>query len=421
MKVLISGSGIAGSVFAWWLLRAYPTAAITMIERTAELRLTGASVDIRSSAVDIIKFMGVEQEIRKHSTNEAGIQWIKSNGKPIGTIRASGRSDMQTISSEYEIFRGALAKIFLEPSMEKIKLVFNEYVESYSEHENGVDVTFANGKEMETYDLVVAADGLWSKIRGILLNAKPVDHIWDEGMHVAYFTIKNDMLNGSKLALWHNATKGRVTFVRPDPNPAGRARGNLMHVTTRDQVERKAQLNEIIRDGNEAYMRKLEEDFKDAGWRVPEVLKAMRESDDFYCSIFAQTRCPKLCGSRVVLLGDAGYATPGIGTSLAIIGGYVLAGEILNASGDFAPALQRYESLMQPFVKSQQGGDNQAMQYLNPQTERGIWVRNIILGLVTGLKVDRIGMWVAAKLGFTEKKLDMPPYPWPTKEGETSA
>lgn len=43
-KVLISGSGIAGSAFAFCLLKAYPKAEITIVERAPSLRLTGASV-----------------------------------------------------------------------------------------------------------------------------------------------------------------------------------------------------------------------------------------------------------------------------------------------------------------------------------------------------------------------------------------
>lgn len=412
LNILISGSGIAGSVFAWWMIRAWPSATITIVERAPALRLTGASVDIRSSAVDIIKWMGMEAEIRKHSTHEAGMQWVKANGKPIGTIYASGRTDMQTISSEFEIFRGALAKIFLEPSLDKVELLLDDHVESFSEHEYGVDVTFAKSKETKTYDLLVAADGLWSKIRGQLFNTPPMEQIRDEGMHVCYFTIKKDMLESDKLAKWHSATRGRVTLLRPDPDPAGRTRGNLMCITTKKDVKMKAKLNETLRQGNEAYMQLMEEEFKDVGWVVPEVLQCMRESDDFYCSLFAQTRCPKLCGSRVVLLGDAAYATPGMGTSLAIIGGYVLAGEILRSSGEIQPALEKYESLMKLFVKSQQG-DNEMMQILNPQTSLGIAIRDIVMSTLLGLKIDRIAMYVAAMIGFTEKKVAFPEYPWP--------
>ena len=414
LNILISGSGIAGSVFAFWLLRAYPNANITIVERDPSLRLTGASVDIRSSAVDIIKWMGAEQEIRNQTTHEEGIQFVDANDKEVATFRATGRSDVQSITSEFEIFRGALAKIFIDPVIKRVKLIFDESVDHFQQRDDGVVVTFAKSKEVKTYDLLVAADGLGSKIRGMMLNTKPQEQLYSEGLHAAYFTIKSDLLQGGRLAKWYNATGGRVVFLRPDPDPAGRTRGNLIKVTTSGDVEMTERLNKALRNGNESYMKLMEEMFRDVGWVGPEVLQSMRESDDFYCSLFAQIRSPKIHDGRVVLLGDAGYATPGFGTSLAIIGGYVLAGELLNHPGHVKTALERYEEIMLPFAKNSQSGSN-AAQLLNPQTLWGIRIRNAILGFVTWTKLDRLAMAVASALGFTEKKVPMPDYPWPAK------
>ena len=411
-NILISGAGIAGNVFAFWLLRAYPNANITIVERDPSLRLTGASVDIRSSAVDIIKFMGLEQEIRNQTTKEEGIHFLDSIGRPAAILRATGRSDIQSITSEYEIFRGALAKIFIGPIIKRVKFIFSEFVDHFEQRDDGVVVTFAKSKEVKTYDLLVAADGFGSRIRGMMLNSKPQEQIHDEGVHVAYFTIKSDLLQGSRFSKWYNATGGRVVFLRPDPDPAGRTRGGLLNVTTSGTIGTKERLNKALREGNESYMKLMEEMFHDAGWLAPEVLRSMRESDDFYCSLFGQVRSPKIHDGRVVLLGDAGYATPGIGTSLAIIGGYVLAGELLSHPGDLKTALKRYADILVPFVKQQQGNDN-AMQILNPQTLWGIRIRNAILGFVTWTKLDRLVMNVCSALGFTEKKVPMPDYPWP--------
>lgn len=337
---------------------------------------------------------------------------------------------MQTITSEFEIFRGELARIFLSPLQndERVEMVFNETVSSFSQSssassssdddgddDGGVTVTFSSGKRpAERYDLLVAADGMGSKIRGLMLGTAPREQIFDEGVHVAYWTTPFDLLHGSKLAQWYNAPLGRVIFLRPDPDPRGRTRAHFMNVTTRDDVgmEMKRRLNEALAEGNESYKDLMEELFADAGWLAPEVIKSMRASEDFYCSLFGQVRSAKLQDGRVVLLGDAGYATPGMGTSLAIMGSYILAGELLQSGGDVGKALERYEELMMPFVRGQQG-DFQAMQYLNPQTPWGIGVRNVLLGLLTGLKVDRMGMWVAAKLGFSEAKMVLPRYPWP--------
>lgn len=411
-NILISGAGIAGNIFAFWLLRAYPDANITIVERDPSLRLTGASVDIRSSAVDIIKWMGVEQEIRNQTTKEEGIHFIEESGRPAAILRATGRTDIQSITSEYEIFRGALAKIFIDPVIKRVKLIFDESVDHFEQRDDGVIVTFAKSKEVKTYDLLVAADGLGSRIRGMMLNTKPQEQVYDEGVHVCYFTMKSDLLQGSRFAKWYNATAGRVVFLRPDP--AGLTRGGFLNVRTKGDIEAKERLDKALREGNESYMKLMEEMFHDVGWIAPEVLRGMRESDDFYCSLFGQIRSPRIHDGRVVLLGDAGYATPGFGTSLAIIGGYVLAGELLNSSGDVKTALERYGDIMVPFVKTQQGSDN-AMQILNPQTLWGIRVRNAVLGFVTWSRLDRLAITMGAALGFTEKKVPMPDYPWPAE------
>lgn len=414
LNILISGAGIAGGVFAFWLLRAYPDANITIVERHPSLRLQGASVDIRSSAVDIIKWMGVEQQIRDNTTNEEGVEFVNAQGKAFATIRATGDTEYQSITSEFEIFRGALAKIFLDPVLDKVKVVYDETVESYDQHDDHVNVTFAKSKEVRTYDLLVAADGFGSRIRGMMLGTKPAEQIHSECVHVAYFVINHDMLNGSKLAKWYNTTGGRSIFLRPDPHPSGRTRGHFMNVSWRSDKAASDKFNTALREGEQSYKKLMVETFTDAGWLAPEVLKGMHETDDFYCSLFAQVRSPKIQDNRVVLLGDAGYATPGFGTSLAIMGGYVLAGELLNNKGDVQAAARRYEELMMPFAKASQG-DDIFMQLFNPQTWWGIWIKNTLLWAVTSSRLDKLAIWAATWLGIKEKKLDMPNYPWPTQ------
>ena len=414
LNVLISGSGIAGSVFSFWLLRAYPNANITIVEREPSLRLTGASVDIRSSAVDIIKWMDAEQDIRNQATKEEGVQFVDANGKPVATFKATGRSDIQSMTSEFEIHRGALAKIFIDPIIERVKVIFDDSVNHFEQRDDGVIVTFATSKQVKTYDLLVAADGIGSKIRGIMLNSNPREQFHGEGVHGAYFTIKSDLLQGSRMAKWYNTTGGRAVFLRPDPHPAGRTRGHFINVTTSREVETRERLDKALRDGHESYMKLMEEFFRDAGWMAPEVLQSMRESDDFYCSPFGKVKSPKVHDGRVVLLGDAGYATPGFGTSLAIMGGYVLAGELLSHPGDVKTALEQYEGFMLPTVKKSQGDDGM-MQLLNPQTRWGLRIRDSILGFVTWAKLDTMAIAAAAALGFTEKKFDLPCYQWPAK------
>jgi 2-polyprenyl-6-methoxyphenol hydroxylase-like FAD-dependent oxidoreductase len=372
--------------------------------------------DIRSNAVDIIKWAGLEPAIRAAGTNEKGMQFVQSDGSPIATLQATGRTDMQSMTSEYEIFRGELANIFTSPVLDRVKILYDEQVQSYEQDDEKVTVTFLRSQKVESFDLLVGADGYYSKIRGAMLGAKPADQVFGEGVHVAYFTIKRDLLAGSLLAKGHNAPGGRCLVLRPDPSPEGRTRCMLINANWASNKAAKERLDKAMRAGEEAYKDLMEEMFADAGWLAPEMLKGMRESDDFYCSVFAQTRSPKLQDGRVVLLGDAGHAMPGHGTSLAISGAYILAGELQNPGG-VAVAAKRYEDLMLPFVQKQQGGDVQfAMQLANPETWWGIAIRNVVLRIVISTGLVDLGMRVSAWLGYSEAKVHMPDYPWPANE-----
>ena len=93
--------------------------------------------------------------------------------------------------------------------------------------------------------------------------------------------------------------------------------------------------------------------FSGAGWEVPRLLKAMRTAPDFFFDPIAQVRLDCWSSRRAALVGDAGYCpTPltGLGTSLALVGAYVLAGELAAADGDHRVAFARYEQITRPYV-----------------------------------------------------------------------
>lgn len=101
----------------------------------------------------------------------------------------------------------------------------------------------------------------------------------------------------------------------------------------------------------------LAERFSGAGWQCDALLEAAVEADDFYFDEFAQAHMATISDGRVTLVGDAGYcASPlsGMGTSLALVGAYVLAGELgpaeLLDSERIRLALQRYETVMRPYI-----------------------------------------------------------------------
>ena len=221
LKVLVVGASIAGPTAAYWFAKV--GANVTVIERFPKLRTNGQSIDIRTAGVIVMRKMpGMEAAVRAKTTQMEGISFVRDNGRPFGTIKATGNPDQQSLISEYEIFRGDLAQILFDMTKdnENIKYVFGEQVASMQqtgEDDRPVTVEFANGLPTSEYDLVVACDGATSRTRAIGLGGGVRDHIKPTNCWAAYFSIKQDLLEGSKMAQSYSAIGGRFFGVGPDP------------------------------------------------------------------------------------------------------------------------------------------------------------------------------------------------------------
>ena len=98
--------------------------------------------------------------------------------------------------------------------------------------------------------------------------------------------------------------------------------------------------------------------FAGAGWQSDALLAAAQDADDFKFDAFAQVQMESWSSGRVTLIGDAGYcASPlsRMGTSLALVGAYILAGELGSAGDGLSTehverALASYGTLMRPYV-----------------------------------------------------------------------
>jgi 2-polyprenyl-6-methoxyphenol hydroxylase-like FAD-dependent oxidoreductase len=88
-------------------------------------------------------------------------------------------------------------------------------------------------------------------------------------------------------------------------------------------------------------------------------VQLMEDSDDFYFDIIMQVKMESWTKKRIALVGDAAYCPSplsGQGTSLALVGAYILAGELKKAAAEnYSAAFQQYNTIMHPFVDANQG------------------------------------------------------------------
>ena len=86
---------------------------------------------------------------------------------------------------------------------------------------------------------------------------------------------------------------------------------------------------------------------------------------------------PAWTSGRVALVGDAGYCpgpAVGGGTSLAIIGAYVLASELAKAGGDPARGFAAYQDALEPVVRHSPMIGPATIDLVIPKSRRQIWL-----------------------------------------------
>ncbi|KAK2614735.1 hypothetical protein N8I77_001540 [Diaporthe amygdali] len=421
LKVLVVGASIAGPTAAYWLAKA--GAKVTVVERFPELRTGGQNVDIRSAGVSVMRKMpGMEAAVRAKTTGIEGISFVNGDGRPFATMKATGDPNQQSLVSEYEIFRGDLAQILFDMTKdnERINYVFGEQISSMQQAEEAelITVEFANGHPTMQYDLVVACDGATSRTRAMGLSCGVRDHIRSLNCWTAYFSLEKDLLDGSKIGQAWTTTGGRFLAVGPDPTGITRVVTQFIHPGSRDAT---LPFREASKQGTDALKTYVAKQFSGAGWKTDDILQGMMQSTDFYASEMVQVKVPSLHKGRFVLVGDAGYAAgpTGTGTSLAMAGAYVLAGEISRYRGDLEAGLHGYEERMSPIIEELQKIPPGVPWILAPQTAWGIWLRNTVLVVLCwGMDFSGMFAWVGGMFAsaFGDDETGLPDYEWAVED-----
>jgi len=348
-KVLVIGAGIGGPALCYWLKRF--GFSPTLIEKSPYIRKGGQALDLRGVTVDLAKKMGIYQKICELRTQVEMGRYVDIEGNILH--EEMGESFGFRQGEDVEILRGDLVEILMG-LVEDTPCYFNQTVVSLQQNEEGVKVYFSNGKN-ELYDLVIAADGFYSATRRIVFDEEEYELV-NLGSYLSTFTIPN-YLNLSHTEVICESNQKLISIVNDRDPKVARAsymfRSNHVLKNSQDKVEQQQLLRSI---------------YQDFGWETSSTLKFLPDCDDFYFGSIAQVKMKSWSKGRVALLGDAGYcASPlsGQGNNLALVGAYILAGELKKAQGDYVSAFKRYNELLHPFVAAtQQFGADVSQSFL---------------------------------------------------------
>ncbi|WP_246101670.1 FAD-dependent monooxygenase [Pedobacter westerhofensis] len=364
-NVLISGAGIAGLSTEFWLTKYGFN--VTLVERAAHIRPGGQAVDVRGPALEVAARMGLLSEIRKNSTKLKGMSIVDAvSGEEIYRNNEQTLTGGRHDSPDVEILRDDLCNVLFKAVGEQATYIFNDSIAMLRQDETGVDVIFERSAPRR-FDLVIGADGIRSNVRRIVFG-QDEEFIRYLGHYVAIFTMPNYFeLDHWEMIFQHKGTPLAVCIVKEKESEARTYLGF-------------SSIEPLLYDYRDIDAQKLmiAERAANVGGEIAKIKELMLVSTNFYFDSVNQTVMDSWSKGCIALVGDAGYSVSlslGQSTSVAMVGAYVLAGELAAHKEDLQTAFGHYESELREYILTNQklafNTSTEPQQMPDKQSEEG--------------------------------------------------
>ncbi|MEO8760144.1 MAG: FAD-dependent monooxygenase [Bacteroidia bacterium] len=368
-NILISGAGIAGVSLAFWLKKFGFNP--TIIEISPTLREGGYAIDFMGAGFDVAEKMDIISDLEIADLNISNIAFV-------------GKDNIEKSSMNYQkvkkvlknraftILRSDLAKIIYNSLNKEIEIIFGDTIKQIEQDEEKVSVTFKSGL-IRSFNLLVGADGLHSNVRNLIFGEESQFEKY-YGYYTSSFTMNNFSNEGRAFSMFNVPNKQVAVYTISKEKAASffiftaPEKLNYEH----HDIEKQKQI--------------LKNEFMNAGWKCADLLSKIDTTSDFYFDSISQIKMENWSKGRVSLVGDACYCPSllsGKGSTLAMVGAYILAGELKLANGNYKTAYKEYERLLKPFMEKKQKSAQAFAKSFVPKSNFGIWLRNQVFKLMS--------------------------------------
>jgi len=368
-KVLIVGTGIAGTTLAYWLKR-YGFEP-TLVERAEQLRTGGYVIDFWGLGYDVAEKMQLIPALKQLALPFEGLKIVDEHGRQKGGF--GPRAIRSMLGRRYlSILRSDLAKEIYGALRGEVRTLFGDSPTRLQQDEDGVLVEFRSG-HTEPFDLVFGAGGLHSPIRNLLFGAESSFEKF-LGYYAASFSVDDYPHQDPHVFVSYSTPGRQVTrYTLRDGRTVF-----LLVFASREKLR-------ISHANVQAQKQALKDEFAGVGWECPEMLRRLDDTTEIYFDAVSQIRMEKWSSNRSTLVGDA-CACPsllaGQGSALAMAEAYVLAGELKLAGGDHKIAFPKYERALHPVIETKQRAAQKFAKSFTPKTQAGIFLRNQVTRLM---------------------------------------
>ena len=247
-----------------------------------------------------------------------------------------------------------------------------------------------------TFDVVVGADGLHSQTRRLVFGDEQqfLDFL---GGYFAVFSAPNYL--GLQQRMVSYVEPGRTAAVYPVRGTDQLRVVLLFRSPTELDYDRHNRSDQV---------RLIREMYSGVGWELPRLLDGLENADDLYLDSISQVRMPNWTRGRVTLVGDAGYSpgpAVGGGTSLAVLGAYVLAAELTAAGPDLAAGLAAYAQAIRPAVEASTTIGPAILKTVVPNSTAQIWTIAQAMRILPHLP-SPLRRWITSFAGGPAAMLD---------------